>query len=62
MCKEPRKCPPSLSLKLKQEKTFTSVALSIGPFFSKKKKYRTLEKRKLRVPKREDTFFEKKEV
>ena len=25
-------------------------------------KYRTLEKRKLCVPKREDTFFEKKEV
>ena len=64
MCKDPRKCPSSLSLKLKDEKTYTSVALSIGPFFSKKKKkkYRTLEKRKLRVPKREDTFFEKKEV
>ena len=38
MCKDPRKCPSSLSLKLKDEKTYTSVAFSIGPFFSKKKK------------------------
>ena len=45
MCKDPRKCPSSLSLKLKDEKTYTSVALSIGPW--KKENYEYLKEKTL---------------
>ena len=55
MCKDPRKCPPSLSLKLKHEKTFTSVALSIGPW--KKENYVYLKEKTLFLRRRKYELY-----